>query len=360
MRFKFLDFLKAYAVIMMIQGHTVSAVLVPDAKQTPLYQFLHILRGLTAPAFLIASGCSLAFSICRKKGLEWQDILKKRILRILPILIAGYFLHLPRFCLYQLLSQTPKEEIAQFFQCDILQTIGYTILILQIFLLFIKEKRIIIPLSIIGVFLILYFTPSLNNSISSPNFFSQLLTPKFGSGFPLFPFSSYLIFGLLFGLIFYEFREKISPGRLNLLVLISGIIFFVFSFLNRIEDFNLFYFRTGIILMLISLFLLFEGKTGKVLDFFVLIGQESFLLYFVHIMIVYGSVLNVRNNFAQYFGESLNTGLCILLVVSLILSMLAMGYIWHNFKNKYPLISKILRNCIIALILVRFLFSFNG
>jgi len=356
MRFKFLDLLKAYAVIMMIQGHTLSAVLEPQGKQTIIYQFLHILRGLTAPAFLIASGCGLAFSICRKKNLKWQDILKKRIIRILPILIAGYFLHLPRFSLYQLLTQTSKEEIAQFFQCDILQTIGWTILILQIVLIFIKEKRIIISLSVIGVLLILYFTPAVNNSISSPNFLSQLLTTKFGSGFPLFPFSAYLIFGLVLGLVFNEFYTRTGIRQLNLLIFISGIIFFVFSFLTRFENFNLFYLRTGLLLMLISLFLLFEGKTGRILGFFVLIGQESFLIYIVHLMIVYGSVLN--KGFVYYWREGLDTFTSTMLALCLICFMLILGYLWHSLKNRKPVVSKILRNSLFALLFVKFLTSF--
>ncbi|MEO0095157.1 MAG: acyltransferase family protein [candidate division WOR-3 bacterium] len=356
-RFRFLDLLKAYAVIMMIQGHTLDAVLNPEARQTGLYQFMYILRGLTAPAFLIASGCGLAFSICRKRNLKRHEIFKQRILRIFPILIAGYFLHLPRFSLYQLLTQTSKEEIMQFFQCDILQTIGWTILLLQIILIFVKEKRVIITGSIIGVLLVLYFTPAVNNSIKSPNFFTQLLTPKFGSNFPLFPFASYLIFGLLFGMLFYEVSQKIESRLLNILIFISGCVFFGSSFLMKIENFNLFYLRTGLLLILISVFLLFEFKTSRILDFFGAIGQESFLIYIVHIIIVYGSVLNVKNNFAHYFGPTLNAGSSILLALSLIVFMLAMGHAWHYFKTKNSVASKILKNCLIALILLRFLLT---
>jgi hypothetical protein len=351
-RFKFLDLLKAYAVVMMIQGHTLSAVLEPEAKQTFFYQFLHILRGLTAPAFLIASGCGLAFSLCRMKNQKTQDILKKRITRILPILIAGYFLHLPRFSLYQLLTQTSGEEIAQLFQCDILQTIGWTILILQVFLIFIKEKRIIISSSIIVLLLILYFTPAVNRSISSPNFLTQLLTTKFGSGFPLFPFSAYLIFGLIFGLVFNEFYARIEIRRLSILIFISGIIFFVFSFLIKLENFNLFYFRTGLLLMLISLFLPFEHKSGKVLDFFVIIGQESFLIYIFHLVIVYGSALN--KGFVYYWKEELDTFTSTMLALGLIYLMLLLGYVWHHLKNRKPVVSKVLRNTLFALLFVEF------
>ncbi|MCX7995570.1 MAG: DUF1624 domain-containing protein [candidate division WOR-3 bacterium] len=358
-RFNFLDLLRAYAVIMMIQGHTLDAVLHPEAKKTGLYQLMYILRGLTAPAFLIASGCGLAFSMLRKENASPTEILKQRISRISPILVAGYFLHLPRFSLYQLLTQTSSNEITQFFQCDILQAIGWTILILQLLLVFIRDRRIIVPLSIIGVLLITYFTPIVNHSISRPNFITQLLTSKFGSNFPLFPFSSYLIFGLLFGFVFHEAIQRIGSGRLNLLIFVSGIIFFVSSLLTEIEDFHLFYLRTGLLLILTSLFLIFENKKSKILNFFVAIGQESFLIYFVHIIIVYGSVFNVKNNFAGLFGNSLNTALSILLAASLIFFMLVIGYSWHYFKGKMPVVSKVLRNCLIALIITRFLFSLN-
>lgn len=342
----------------MIQGHTLSAVLVPETKITTLYQFLHILRGLTAPAFLIASGCGLAFSICRKKNRAWWNVLIQRLIRITPILLMGYFLHLPRFSLLQLLTQTTDKEIAQFFQCDILQTIGWTIIILQIVFIFLRPKKLIIGFSLISLLLILFFTLEVNNSVVSPNFFTQLLTSKFGSNFPLFPFSAYLIFGLIFGFIFYQLQQKIEIRLINILIFVSGIIFFGSSFIVKIPAFVLFYFRTGLLLFLISLFLLFEDKKSSVLTFFVVIGQESFLIYFGHIIIVYGSVINVNNNFAHYFGESLNTGLSSLLALSLIVFMLAIGYLWHYLKDKNPVVSRMLRNTISALVIVKFITKF--
>lgn len=342
---------------MMIQGHTLSAVLVPEAKMTSLYQFLHILRGLTAPAFLIASGCGLAFSTLRKKNLAWWNILFRRLTRITPILLMGYFLHLPRFSLYQLLTQTTDKEVAQFFQCDILQTIGWTIIILQILFISLPIKKIIIPVSLAGVLLILFFTPQINNSVITPNFLTQLLTPKFGSNFPLFPFSTYLIFGFLFGYVFHRVQEYVDGKGVALPVLVSGIIFFGASFIVKITDFVLFYQRTGSLLILISLFLLLESKKSDVLNFFVVIGQESLLIYFFHLIIIYGSVLNRVHNFVYYFGDRSNTLLSVVLAIALIIFMLGIGYLWHYSKLKNPTAAHVLRNSFIALVAIKFFTS---
>lgn len=357
-RYIFLDLLKAYAVIMMIQGHTLSAVLLPEAKITPLYQFLHILRGLTAPAFLIASGCGFAFSLIRKKNIPWWNILFRRFTRIAPILLMGYFLHLPRFSLYQLLTQITDKEVSQFFQCDILQTIGWTIIVLQIIFMFLPLRKITIAVFLTSLILILFFTPQINNSVTAPNFLTQLITPKFGSNFPLFPFSSYLIFGFIFGYVFYIMQKYVEVKKAVLPIFISGIVFFGASFIVKILDFALFYQRTGLLLILVSLFLLLENKKNNVLNFLVVIGQESFLIYFVHIIVVYGSVVNPHNNFVYYFGNGLNTELSCLIAFALILFMLATGYLWHYLKLRNPIASRILRNSIIALVIVKFITNF--
>lgn len=342
---------------MMIQGHTLSAILIPEAKATSLYQFLHILRGLTAPAFLIASGCGFAFSMMRKKNLDWYHTLSRRLRRITPILLMGYFLHLPRFSLYQLLTQITDKEIAQFLQCDILQTIGWTIIVLQVIFIFSPLRKIIVPVSLIGLLLILIFTPQINNSIIMPNFFTQLLTSRFGSNFPLFPFSAYLLFGFLFGYVFHRVQEYVELKKIVAPIFISGIIFFGASFIVKITDFALFYQRTGPLLILISLFLLIESKKSDVLNFFVVIGQESLLIYIFHLIIIYGSVLNRVHNFVYYFGDRSNTFIGVVLAIALIIFMLCLGYLWHYFKLKHLSAARVIRNSFIALITTKFITS---
>ncbi len=357
MRFKFLDLLKAYAILMMVQGHTLHAVLEPVAKQTAFYQFLHMVRGLTAPCFIFASGCGIAFSLYRKKESDWIKILRHRITRILSILAVGYFLQLPRFSLMQILTQLRRDEIVQLFRCDILQTIGFTIIIMQIVILVLRKEKLIILFSLIILPLIILLTPELSNSVKSPNFLTQLVTPKFGSNFPLFPFSAYFILGLLFGLIFHRFHFEVVTVKTNILIAISAMLLFSVSFVVQHPDFSLFYFRSGLLLGLVVLLLILEKIPGKILNFFSVIGQESFLIYLVHLVIVYGSVLNVNNNFVSLFGEKLSTMNSILLASGLIVFMVALGYMWHYLKTKHPIACLIIRYGISTIVITKFIVS---
>ncbi len=357
MRFKFLDLLKAYAILMMIQGHTLHAVLEPVAKQTAFYQLIHMLRGLTAPCFLFASGCGLALSFCRKKELNWTMVLRRRITRILPILAVGYFLQLPRFSLMQVLTQLRQDEMIQLFRCDILQTIGFTIIIMQIVMLVLHKEKLIISFSLSILPLIILLTPELSNSVKSPNFLTQLVTPKFGSNFPLFPFSAYFILGLVFGLMFHRFHFEVVAVKTNILIALSAMLLFFVSFVVQHPDFSLFYFRSGLLLGLVVLFLIGERIHRNVVNFFAVLGQESFLIYLVHIVIVYGSVLNVNNNFVGLFGAKLSTVNSLLLAFGLILSMVTLGCVWHYLKTKQPIACLIIRYGIATIVITKFVIS---
>ena len=354
-RYYFLDLLKAYAVLMMIQGHTLDAVLNPSDQLTPLYQLLHILRGLTAPAFLMGSGLGLVFSLRKKKDLSRTKLLFQKILRISPILAAGYFLHLPYFSAARILTQSTHADIVNLLQCDILQTIGYTIIILQVIFLFIQDQKPIAVFSFISAIIILMTTPIINQVIKSHLFFVQLLTNNDGSPFPLFPFSAYLLIGVVLGYLFLSTIEKRGILAAKILFITSGILIFAVSNFIHNKNIYLFFFRTGILVALSGFFLIFEEKKNEILSGFIIIGQESFLLYIIHIMIVYGSVIN--KGFAQHFGKTLNSFQSASLAILLIISMSALGLVWHYLKERNRALGKLIRNSLIIGLFLIFLIS---
>ncbi|MEO0226417.1 MAG: heparan-alpha-glucosaminide N-acetyltransferase domain-containing protein, partial [candidate division WOR-3 bacterium] len=108
-----LDLLKAYGILMMVQGHTLDAILNSTAKATGIYHFLTYLRGFTAPVFLFAAGIGFMISLSRRKDDAPLKNLLIRLRHLIPIIAFGYFLHLPFFSLYKLLFRTTRTEIAQ-------------------------------------------------------------------------------------------------------------------------------------------------------------------------------------------------------------------------------------------------------
>ncbi len=73
-RIIFLDLLRAFAVIAMIQGHTVDILLRQSyrGKDSFIYYLWNFNRGLTAPIFLFTADCVFTF-IFRNKKLPFTE-----------------------------------------------------------------------------------------------------------------------------------------------------------------------------------------------------------------------------------------------------------------------------------------------
>ncbi|HEX7320527.1 MAG TPA: acyltransferase family protein [bacterium] len=352
-RFHFIDLLKAYAVLMMIQGHTLDAVLNPADKLTGLYQFLHMLRGLTAPAFLLAAGFGMAFSSWRKKDLPIADLLKQRVFRILPILLIGYFLHVPYFSAFRIIVGLTGDEWQRFLQCDILQTIGYTVIGMQLIFMLVKSTRLRALLSLAAAAAILAFTPVAQALRSLPLPLVQLVSSARGSPFPLFPFAAYLFAGVFLGYLFLWLGEKARPFLILGCFCFIGAALFAASFTNAAPHIKLFMFRTGILLILCSVFLLFEKNVHPVVEFFTTLGQESLVIYYIHIMVVYGSAIN--KGFVNYLGTHLNTLQSVIAALALTAVMILLGLGWSYIKEKDREFSRLIRNALAASVLLVFL-----
>jgi len=57
-RIIFIDLMRAFAVLMMVQGHTVDVLLSNDYRKmdSPLFLLWFFMRGMTAPIFLFSAG----------------------------------------------------------------------------------------------------------------------------------------------------------------------------------------------------------------------------------------------------------------------------------------------------------------
>jgi hypothetical protein len=64
------------------------------------------------------------------------------------------------------------------------------------------------------------------------------------------------------------------------------------------------------------------------------VAQETLLIYFVHLCIVYGSVWNT--GLVQLYGEALAPVQVLAVVVVLILAMTALAWQWNWLKHTSP------------------------
>ena len=79
-RLYFIDALRAFAILMMLQGHFISGLLDPVFKDptNPVYSFWLYCRGFTAPVFFTITGWVFTFLLLRNPEQGWKNPRVKR------------------------------------------------------------------------------------------------------------------------------------------------------------------------------------------------------------------------------------------------------------------------------------------
>ncbi|MDA7736464.1 DUF1624 domain-containing protein, partial [Flavobacteriaceae bacterium] len=140
-RVYFLDALRAFAIIMMLQGHFISSVIDTSTLDTTHwgYRFWLYCRGFTAPVFFTITGWIFTFLLLNEEHEQSNLRIKKGIKRGGELLIWGYLL---RLNLPSLLSGSINGS---FIQTDVLHIIGLSIcfvILLYVGLQYLKQHRI--------------------------------------------------------------------------------------------------------------------------------------------------------------------------------------------------------------------------
>ena len=140
-RFIYIDLLRGWALIVMIEVHVFNSLLIPELKETSWFSLLNFVNGLVAPAFLFVSG--FAFIISSERKLDELRKYKKyfwnKLSRIGLIFLAGYSLHLPFFSFSKMIAENRLQNLVTWFNVDILQCIAAGLLLLLVLRIVIKK-----------------------------------------------------------------------------------------------------------------------------------------------------------------------------------------------------------------------------
>ncbi|MDX9923675.1 MAG: heparan-alpha-glucosaminide N-acetyltransferase domain-containing protein [Ignavibacteriaceae bacterium] len=140
-RIIFIDLMRALAVLMMVQGHTIDTLLA-DAYRTNESSFFNVwfmVRGFTAPIFMFTAGVVFTYLLKnQKKPFRENPRVRKGLKRFLNLVVLGYFLRFPTFQIFDF-SSVAKEQWQTFFVVDALHLIGFGLLFI-IILTYLTEK----------------------------------------------------------------------------------------------------------------------------------------------------------------------------------------------------------------------------
>ncbi len=343
-----IDLARIFAIVFMIQGHTIHVLLAPQYRQGQFFDLWLYLRGLTAPVFLSLAGCSFFVVTMRMFAKSPSDMSSKvfrRIRRFAFFVGLGYLMHMPARS-FSDLQYVDSAGWQGWYQVDVLQCIGVTLIAMQLLALFARTpQRYVIACLAAGSAIVLA-TPLTwsTNWNHLPGFASAYLNGNSGSLFPLFPWAGYVFMGASLG---YLFLTQPSNTTIRVTAIAAVIAIVAGNVLQQMPwsiygpiDYwktspNLFLIRFGALcLIMTAISMVLRWFPVPSLPLAQRLASESLIAYIVHIAILYGTSwsLGVR----QFMGETLNpvqTTMSIVLMI-VISCMIAIG--WNITKQKLP------------------------
>lgn len=369
-RIHFLDVMRGFAVIVMVMGHSIDAVLSRELRATDWFRFYDTFRGFTAPMFLFVSGFAYAVATLKR----WDDFrtfsapLFKRLRRIGLLFLIGYALHFPYFSFGRIVHEAKADQLAQMFQADILHCVAASLLILHLLIFLTPSRRAFVATLAAVTAGVVLASPIVWNIDFAP-IVSPALSPYFNqtqlSIFPLFPFAAFLFSGVVAGLFFLEAREQgrehRAVARISLTALGAIALGIVFDLVPvqvyPPHDFwksspNWFAVRGGIVALVSMGFYRLRSLPESAVRLLTMLGQTSLLVYAVHLMIAYGSPVN--HGLMQEVGQTLEAHLAVGVGLSVLVAMIVLTYLWQYLRTEHRLPARVVQFGLASTVLYSF------
>ncbi|MDG5491361.1 DUF1624 domain-containing protein [Psychroserpens sp. SPM9] len=356
-RLFFIDAVRAFAILMMLQGHFIDTLLDPiyRDKSNMIFQIWSYFRGITAPTFFAISGLVFLYLLLRAKAKgDDQPRIKKGLYRGLLLIGIGYALRVDIF------GWLRGDFNTYIFVIDVLQCIGLSLILLIGCYVLLRKHLQLLSLLLLVLGCLCFLTEPLYRTLDLhhiPKFFANYMTKANGSVFTILPWFGFTAFGGFLATVFFSHAHKNKFRLITVLsFFISGILLIECSswFLMKLyywtdialfkssAYYNYLFTRFGNVLLLFGVFYAAEpflkgSLIGK-------IGQKTLSIYVIHFIIIFGSFTGL--GLKHFFAKSLNPTEAILGAIAfmIVVCLIAFHYVKTNafiYKNVRKLIRKI-------------------
>jgi len=370
-RYVYIDLLRGWAVLVMIETHVTNTFMVPAFRLKPWFEVVNFVNGIVAPSFLFVAGYSFAIVGQRK----WNDYLSlngvfwKQIGRILQIWAVGYALHLPFFSFNKLAYLIGWDEWTSFWPVDVLQCIAFSLLLILIFVLITRNHRIFLAAVFTAGCAVAFASPfmsamNVDGILSLP--FSSYINSLHGSLFPLFPWMGFVLFGGAAGELFALFKAQIPARKFFIGTLVAGVVLIVFSIIANLQPIKIFpthdfwsaspeffFVRLGVVLIILASLWLWEQSAHSGKSIVSLLGSESLVTYTGHLLVIYGLFIR-GDSLAIIIGATRSVPEVAAMALILIGAMAGTAYVWNSLKKKSMLYARVLQYSILTVVLFIF------
>jgi len=341
--------MRAIAVLMMVQGHTVHTFLDGDLRTTEslFYTIWETLRGFTAPIFMFTAGVVFTYLLFYKSKTHNKERVIKGLKRFLLLVFLGYLLRYPTYKIFDF-SNVSENQWRIFFTVDALHLIGFGLLFIILLSLLAEKIKISAYWTLsFGTLFFVFFYPFAasvpwNELLPAP--IAAYMFNKTGSLFPLFPWVGYVLGGAILGVFLAHNNKIFKKKRFGSLLILIGLSLMVVHFasleinylvfgekLSVAYGVSIFFLRIGFVISLNGAIALLVIKIEDIPQIIKIIGRHTLLIYVVHLVILYGSAW-VPGLYKSY-GQSFSVTYTLLSVILMYLLMGGMVFALEKIKK---------------------------
>ncbi len=344
-RLYFIDVMRAFAIIMMLQGHFIDGLLDPVYRDNDnvVFSTWKYFRGITAPVFFTVAGFIFMYLLIKQETPPgWKNPrVQKGIRRGIMLIGLGYLLRLNFSGLFA------GRIYKSFYMVDVLQCIGLSILLLiGIYLFSYKRKKYLMRTVLFFCSLSIFLLAPLYSGMSFgflPKLLANYFTKVNGSVFTIIPWFGYAAFGAFAAVYFYRYRAyKYLYTYAIGISLVGGLILMYLSspfFMNlyrlsgvelalRIVENNYLFIRLGNVLLFFVFFMLLRNSiTSKTIR---TVGKNTLSIYVIHFIILYGSFTGL--GLYKFFKYSLSPYIVIPGALIFIIVVSYLSFMYNRLK----------------------------
>jgi hypothetical protein len=248
---------------------------------------------------------------------------------------------------------------------DVLQVIGVTFIVVQGLVMATRTQRLFARVSMLLAVLAVVASPLASRvewtRVLHPAA-AAYLTPASGSLFPILPWGGFILLGVSLGQLYAHRGASTLRQYATWVLIVPGLCLAAVSGVLRQYQDALFggplgyvpgdmFLRAGVCLLILGGIAHLTRRLTRLPHVFGAVAQESLVVYFVHLLIVYGSIWN--QGLAGWFALALSPLQLLPIVATLIVGMVLLAWQWNWWKHAHPRIARGIAFAVWALLIYR-------
>ncbi|MFZ5467820.1 MAG: acyltransferase family protein, partial [Myxococcota bacterium] len=288
-RFAGLDAARSLAVVAMVMGHSLDAVLSSAGRESFGGQLYWEFRAFTAPLFLLVSGWAVVMS-AQQRGLVGVRVLRRYLPRVGLLFLLGFVLRFPAWN-WRGLVHGDESVWRHFLAFDALHVIAASLLVALGVLAVVRDERVralCFGLAAVGM---PWATPWVWSTLSHAPSWAQQTLGGGDAPFPLFHWAGYFFIGAFLGVTLSHWERARVRGVIALLALAALAMLAAGptpAAQMALASWTKFVWRLGGTLILLALAMALPERWARALA---PVGRASLWVYVIHLPIVYGWAL---------------------------------------------------------------------